>query len=161
MVFTNKEISKKILISYILFFSFLCCHKEYSFEVPIHKDAYQIEKFSNVKGIICVKYKVKVPYHSNQVLKYYDEKLKEKGWIPFIEDYYVKDDRNWQSVGKEESWLTAYWVDLKKTKRITLMLKHYLKKSDTYSSSDNNSKIEQIVLYEERPYYELPPPFLR
>jgi hypothetical protein len=132
---------------------FFSCNK-INLEVPPIEGAYGIEKYQLGKGVFGVRYKVKAPYRSLKVLDYYDEKLKEKGFLPFVESYYSNEDRKWTNIGEEI--LSAYWVDIKKTKRILLVVKASLK-GKTFILPEHD--IEQEVIYQENPYFELPPPF--
>jgi hypothetical protein len=148
------------IFSFLITFPLFTCKKEIPLEVPVIEGAYSIKKFSLDNGIKGMKFKIKAEYHSLKVLNYYDNLLKSKGYIPFIESYFAKWDRKW--VGdfdlskNRQHKLTAHWVDKEKTKRIILIIDINLKANISLTELEN---IEQIVTYQENPYFELPPPY--
>jgi len=147
----NTNIATLLILCYLGMFLLYCSHDNKAYEAAVPFDAYEIRYISKYRFIKCVEFKIRVPNLSKEILRYYDNTLQKKGWIPFIEEYYSEGHRTWLSFGSQ-SRLAAFWIDKQKTKRIALEIQQ--EPLDIMRSADTTP--EQIVTYEERPYYELP-----
>lgn len=146
-----------IVITGCIFYS---CNKEIFLEVTPIEGAYSIKKYDLGEGVHGVRFKIKAVYRSREILNYYDEKLKEKGFFPFIEDYLAEEDRKWpwfiSPKEDRKEMLTAHWVNKERTRRIFLVMEIHLKAD---APIPWGQYVEYTVTYQENPYFELPPPF--
>ena len=59
--------------------------------------SYNVQTYrDNTIGILNISYNVNLRFPLKEVLRFYDDKFKEIGWVPFVEPYYRYGDRIWQ-----------------------------------------------------------------
>jgi len=138
------------------------------FDLPIYIGAKNVKPYTLKDGLIKgISYDLKLPYPgaSDVVLQWYDTKLKQKGYVPFVEEYYKYADRVWQEFidgtmkGEPRvAQLTSSWVDTNKTERINLTLRYYwypdCKTSKIILESNDNLHVDIQII----PFVTLPPP---
>lgn len=83
-------------------------------------------------GTFTVSFKVRLPFPSDTVLRFYDRELRKMGWEPFAESSYENNYRRWDCF---EDWsqkgnplihqLGAKWANKEKTRMVLLVLAYY------------------------------------
>jgi hypothetical protein len=134
--------------------------------------SYDVKTYQDkVNGVLGVIFKVHLTFPSKEVLYFYDNKLKEIGWTPFCEPYYIENDRKWQ---KYIMWpvegdalkhqlkhqLLAKWVNKDKTRMLLLAIVYYSKnitKEEQINAAKPNNDL-QVVILQFMPFIILPPP---
>lgn len=58
--------------------------------------SYDIKTYQPWPEIREVSYKVSLSFPSNDVVRFYDGKLINLGWLPFVQPNYHKSDRKWE-----------------------------------------------------------------
>lgn len=116
-------------------------------------DAMDIRTIFQTRDSIGINFNFKPIHDSLELLRYYDNKLREMGWIPFVEDYYSAHVRIWVSFNGE-SWLTAYWVNKERTRRVSIIIKQ--RNVSAFGPQGRPNLVEQRVEFEEKPFYEIP-----
>lgn len=136
-------------------------------QVSVYSDAQEVKSYNNGDLANGVSYKLKIPYErmvTPDVLKFYDSKMQERGFKPFVEDYYKSDDRVWQEyidgTTKGEPLVAKFragWVDDKHTTRAQLVLEYhwYENRPSNYIPSKND---DLSVVFSYMPFVVLPPP---
>ncbi|KAF0143502.1 MAG: hypothetical protein FD156_2568 [Nitrospirae bacterium] len=169
----NKLVRLKIIII-VLFL--LACKNEKEIKViasgedsnlPIYFGAKNVKYYTLQDSLKGVMYELKLPYPgaSEVVLEYYDAKMKQAGFEPYVEEYYAKGSRKWQEFidgtikGEPEvAQLKASWADKRHTRRSNLNLKYYWyiedKKSPYIVPSNDNLHVDFQLM----PFFEWPPP---
>ncbi|MEW6296089.1 MAG: hypothetical protein AB1467_07445 [Candidatus Diapherotrites archaeon] len=134
-----------------------------------YPQSYDVKTYQDIPNVRDVKYKVRLPFPSKEVLLFYDNKLKDIGWLPFVQPNYPKNDRKWWQFvdfrieGKPlVHQLTAYWVNKDRTKLVFLVIKYYSrylnKQWNMYAGEKNpNNDIQEIAL-QIGPFAILEPP---
>jgi len=116
-----------------------------------------------------VTYKIRLPFPSKEVVRFYDDKLIAIGWVPFVEPNYPETNRAWQQfidgTVKENPLihhLLAEWVNKDKTRIVSLAIRYisiYSNKPERMYAKEPypNSDIQEVTL-QIRPFDILPPP---
>lgn len=139
--------------------------KAKEFNLPIYKWAKHVKFYNKDKIMYGVTYKAPVYYDSLEVLQFYNSKMYEFGYKPFVEDYYKYADRKWRlfidATKKGQPYgaqLIADWVNAKRTKRARLVLDYYWyvkpKKSENILYENNDLTVNFQIM----PFSILPPP---
>ncbi len=130
--------------------------------------SYDIKTYQDeANGISNVIFKVHLTFPSKDVLEFYNAKLKDIGWAPFVEDYYRYADRVWQDFldGTVEGdplvhQLIAYWTNQDKSRRAILAIIYHSRYStiqEKMSAKEPNNDIQEVAV-QFMPFYILPPP---
>lgn len=166
----GKSMNKKELLFLLLvvfqIIQFGCNSLKDKEVLPVYSNAKKIEKYSlandRVKGVYFVS---NIPYPSTEVLEFYDEKLAELDFYPFVEDYYRDNDRQWQIFqdgtvkgGPVVAQLRASWANRDKTKRINLVLKYHWQSNEIEQFNILPHNSELTVDLQIMPFVKLPPP---
>ena len=133
----------------------------------LYPGAYNIYNHTFKKtNVIQIQYLVKLPYPSLDVLNFYDNELKKKGWKEHTTAYF-DNTQDWISVWdgtiKGEPLthrLDSYWVNKSQNKIVVLMLEYRsynLGKKEILKSSKPNNNIQRVIL-QIGPYSELASP---
>jgi hypothetical protein len=94
------NMKKLIVIFYVILFLFDFCKNLYAvtdpypqIDIPTFPAAYSIDEHINIsQGTKSLSYIVKIEYPATEVLKYYESKFKEKGWIPALRDNFGRKE---------------------------------------------------------------------
>jgi hypothetical protein len=132
-----------------------------------HPKACDVERYKfDHSGVIQLRYTVKLPYPSLEVLKYYDSELKKLGWQSFKPPYF-DNPRKWEPVWDGSikgvpltHRLDSYWIDKKKRKVVVLMLEYRsynITKEDVFNNVAPNNDSQKVIL-QIGEYSELVPP---
>lgn len=119
---------------------------------PKSYDAKTYEKSSD--GVVNVRYKVRLAFLSKEVLQFYDNKLKEIGWVHFTQPAYR--DREWHTFidgtakrAPRIHQLLATWENKDKSRMIVFGLRYYSTKmtmKDKYSAKEPDNDIQEVLL---------------
>lgn len=116
-----------------------------------------------------ITYKIRLPFPSQEVVQFYDHKLKAIGWVPFIEPNYPESNRTWQHFIDDTleghpliNHLLAEWVNKDKNKVVSLGIRYisiYPNKQEIMYAKEPypNNDIQEVTL-QIRPFSILPPP---
>ena len=101
-------------------------------QIPLYVGAEEIKPYKRGGSIEGISYKLRLPYATKEVLNFYDTKMGEIGYKPFVEEYYKYADREWQLFvdatmprKPDVAQLIASWISLSRAKRATLVLRYY------------------------------------
>lgn len=137
-----------------------------NFKIPVYIGAQKIKHYSRANGsLMGVSYNVKLPYDTKLVLDFYDEKMKEIGFKPFVEEYYKYADRSWQNFtdgtikgDPEVAQLLASWVDEKNTQRANLALRYFWYIDQNQRTKFLGPNDDLNVDFQIMPFITIPPP---
>ncbi|MEW6657338.1 MAG: hypothetical protein AB1424_01630 [Thermodesulfobacteriota bacterium] len=132
--------------------------------------SYDVKTYQDIiPNVRAVKYKVRLSFPSKEVLLFYNKKLKDMGWLPFVQPNYPENDRKWWQFvdfrveGKPlVHQLIAEWVNKDRTKMVFLAIQYYSiylnKEWNVYASEKNpNNDIQEVEL-QIGPFAILEPP---
>lgn len=130
---------------------------------------YDVKTYQDIPDVRDVKYKVRLSFPSKEVLLFYDNKLKDNSWLPFVQPNYPENDRKWWQFvdfrveGKPlVHQLIAEWVNKDRIKMVFLVIKYhsiYLNKPwNMYASEKNPNNDIQEVAIQIGPFTILEPP---
>ncbi len=175
----NSKISRVITIMLIITLLLLACNNNKetimspnreSSRVPVYIGAINIKHYELQADLTMgVSYEMKLPYpgSSEVVLSYYDDKMKQAGYEPYVEEYYSKGARKWHefidgSIKGEPlvAQFNASWADKKYSKRANLVLKYkwYIENKTPPYVIPSNDKL--LVDFRVMPFVEAPPPMV-
>jgi hypothetical protein len=137
------------------------------FQIPVYVGAEDVKPYKRGESIEGVYYKVRLPYDSKEVLNFYDTKMREIGYKPFVEEYYKYADRVWQSFidgtiprKPDVAQLTASWISPSGAKRATLGLRYYWYTDDQRGPKRVLGFNDDLnVDFQIMPFVTFPPPF--
>ncbi len=112
-------------------------------------------------------YNVCLSFPSKGVLRFYDDKLKEIGWVPFEQPYHHEYNREWMNYidGTIEGHplvhqLYAEWVDKEKIRMVVLVIRYYSfylnREEKMYAQGEPNNDIQNVEVTI-KPLYIFPP----
>ncbi|MEW6296043.1 MAG: hypothetical protein AB1467_07215 [Candidatus Diapherotrites archaeon] len=131
--------------------------------------SYDVKTYGDIPNVRDVKYKVRLSFPSKEVLLFYDNKLKDIGWLPFVQPNYQESDRRWKQIVDATvegnplvHRLIAKWVNKDRTKLVFLVIKYssrYLNKQWNMYASEKipNNDIQEVAL-QIGPFSILEPP---
>jgi hypothetical protein len=107
----------------------------------------------NIRNVL---YKVRLSFPSKEVLQFYDDKLKDIGWVTFVEPAYREGDRKWRNFidGTVEGHplvhqLLATWANKDKSRMIVFALRYYSTKmtvKEKYHAKEPDNDIQEVIL---------------
>ena len=134
------------------------------FNIPIYNNV-QIYNMQTIENIPIKKatYEVKIFYPAKELIEFYDTKMINLGYKPFVEEYYKYADRQWQyyvdATMNGNPQLATYstcWSDENRTLIAILLLQYYWpNKSDKVNLSMNN---DLKVTFQIMPFVKIHPP---
>ncbi|MBI5189572.1 MAG: hypothetical protein HZA22_02695 [Nitrospirae bacterium] len=136
--------------------------------LPVYDFAQNVKFYNHEDVVRGVSYKVRLPYGpdvTTDILEFYDSKMQQLGYKPFVEDYYKYADRTWGSFidgtieGEPDvEQLKASWVDAKRTTRANLNLKYYWYVDHKQSTIVHGFNDDLNVDFQIMPFVMFPPP---
>jgi hypothetical protein len=120
--------------------------------------SYDLITYPNRGHIRAIGYKVRLLFPSKDIVKFYDVKLSNIGWSPFVQPYYSKDDRKWMQFidctiegHPLVHQLYAQWVNKKHNIMVVLGIRYYSiyinKQENLYAREQKpNNDIQEVVL---------------
>ena len=138
-------------------------------QLPVYFAAGAVTYHSRSESTIGVSFSTKFPYSkevTEEVLGFYDKKMTQLGFRPFVEDYYKYADRNWSgpfidSTEKNSPHvrqLNASWANDSKSKRADLILKYYWYVNNKQSTIVLGYNDDLKINFQLMPFLTLPPP---
>jgi hypothetical protein len=170
-----------VLLLILLSFSFISCTRSdvnksnnqvssaMKESLPIYFPTGEVKYYSRGDLVAGVSYSAKLPYSKQTaevVLEFYDKKMKQLGFRPFVEDYYKYADRKWSNSFIDSTikdnpnivQLNASWADDTKSKRANLVLRYYWYVDNKQSSIVLGFNDDLKIDFQITPFIVFPPP---
>jgi hypothetical protein len=137
--------------------------------LPVYFPIGEVKYYSRGDSVTGVFYSTKLPYSEEVaeiVLDFYDKKMTQLDFRPFVEDYYKYADRKWsesfidatQKGSPHIVQLNASWADESKSKRANLNLRYYWYVDDKQYPIVLGANDDLKVDFQLSPFVVLPPP---
>ncbi|MFI5304561.1 MAG: hypothetical protein ACHQYP_07165 [Nitrospiria bacterium] len=138
-----------------------------SSQIPLYVGAENVKRLKRGESVEGVSYRLQLPYDSKEVLDFYDTKMREIGYKPFVEECYKYADRVWQLFTDgtmprkpEVALLTASWISPDGAKRAFLALRYYWYIDDQRGPKRFLGFNDDLnVVFQFMPFVPLPPPY--
>lgn len=173
-MYMYKQMSCYLLVAIMLSFHLGCTGVEKNsdmkkveefmdFQLPMYKTAENPKEGFNKKYLIkYVEYNVDMYYPAEDIIEFYDNEMKKRSFEPFVEDYFKKRDRSWDTYtdgtikgGPDVTSCKMSWADKDQSKRATLVLKYYWRNKEKRRILNSNKDLE--VEFRVQPFYQEPP----
>jgi hypothetical protein len=158
----RKIILKKLLLLFIVVFvitgkvSWSGDDESYILRLHYHT-SYDIKIYQNKPDLKTLEYKVHLRFPSKDVVNFYDDKLKEIGFVPFVDPGLSRGDRTWKKFTDGTikgdplvHQLHAHWTNKDHSKMLVLVIKYYstnMTWEEKMRAKEPNNNIQEVFLH--------------